>query len=225
MLMQDEWILGFDVREMHYYGDVEAICRDDEYCCGVLRDGIVKPLTVKEFIWCSVFKTSFFPPSDSERLAKGYGIIPLPECTGSNHPLWENLKQMRKYLRRYERSVTRPCWVIAITGLFKKEAASWTDDDYPGYCPTIPDQADRSWKRIGFDIADRDLDCSLTDCGHPHNEADALRARWGPFLNPYNLFDAPGQAMAFRDEVRPCDPGNGRKNYVYCIWLIEEIRK
>ena len=55
----------------------------------------------------------------------------------------------------------------------------------------------RRYDLLGYDVADYDLLCGLTNCGYTPEEAASLAPVWTPLLNKCHLFDNPEDATAF----------------------------
>jgi hypothetical protein len=64
--------------------------------------------------------------------------------------------------------------------------------------PTWPMRVDPDWRRVGWDVVSGVFPSALTNCGYAE-ERDEWRARFGPLLNPFHLFDELPHAFAFRD--------------------------
>ena len=117
-----------------------------------------------------------------------------------------------------------PCWVIAVTILLddcdKRELIRMDELDaiIP---PRIPPEVHPSWLLLGYDVADEGLLSGLSNCGYDpvYDGLESIRARWGPHLNVFHLFNDHSEAYEFKQfsdrRVEEHAPF-----YVYGLWLI-----
>lgn len=218
------WIVGFDGREMSNY-NFEGMKTKTPTFTSFLRDNIVKPLTVDSSIWPSVFNDGHFPHlSDEERKELGLGTIKLPEWTGHNMPLWENLQQLEEYLGENDDEVIKPCWIIAITGTVQAVGLKASPDDWPRVESTSPGVVDSEWSLVGYDVLTKLGESGLTGSCFEGDEANiqSVRDRWGPHLNEYHLFKSVEYGLRFRDFENERYPTDS-PHFVYGIWQIKEV--
>ena len=221
-----EWIIGYDAREMWHH-NFEGMKKQKPTSIGFLRDGIVKPLTVDSSIWPCVFNDGHYPRlSDAEREKIGLGTVQLPEWTGINMPLWENLEKLEKYLAEYETELTKPYWIIAITGLMQDLELKPIKEDWPRFGATNPSTLDTSWQMVGYDIVTRWHECSLTGASYEGSEAylQSLKEKWGLCLNEYHLFKDIDHALEFRAFENDRIPSDS-PHFIHGIWLIRAVNE
>ena len=223
-----EWILGFDAREMWNYEDVQAMGARTATSTGFLRNGIKKGLSVDQSIWGSVFDSGDYPTLvGEERRHVGLGTLKLPDWIGENNPLWENLSDLEKYLKKHELETIKPYWIIGITLISQPEDIKISNSEWPSFEPTIPPIRESSWRNIGFDIADQSMEAHLTGTAFNGDEQyiNALCNRWGPLLNEYHLFREIEHALRFKEEMIETLDQDYMPFFVYGIWLIREVEK
>jgi hypothetical protein len=223
---ENDWLLGFDAREMWYYGDLEGMRTREPGSIGLLRQDIAKPLSVDSSIWASVFNDGqVYGLSDQERREIGLGTIRLPEWIGQNNVCWQHLEELEKYLASHHAQLIRPYWTIGITAAPHGEDVPASTMEGPTFEPTTPAVRHKSWRLVGYDIADKWMEAMLTGPGFEGEEPylRSLQERWRPHLNEYHLFRDVDKALEFREFTTETVPTQA-PFFVYGIWLIKEER-
>ena len=215
--MDEERLLGFDVREMWLDpDDLWDAARRQRY---LLRLDVRKPLSGDTLVWPSAFDSGQgigLPAEQRERLQ--LAGIPLPGYTGPNAGLWENAADMLRFLTDNQ-TTHRTCAVIGVSW--------WPDKDFaeggpfgPYPANTVPAARDPMWTLLGYDVGDGSLLSGLANCGYEPAEAEALRARWAPYLNENHLFTDPARADEFR-AISNQRVSAHAPFFVYGLYLIE----
>lgn len=214
-MAQGDLLLGFDARVT---GPDEAWDerRKRDF---LFRLDVVRPLSIDPQVWPSAF----------DRVG-----VPQPAWVGIFAPLWESLADLRQAvdaglpagsscLAAFAR-VTAVCTPDEQRAL-ETQLRGIHPDGTPGGLPesiSVPAAVEPGWTFLGYDVADLGGLSGLMNCGFvPEIEdADALRARWGPKLNAWHLFDDLGDARVFKDfsnqRVEEHAPF-----YVDGIWIVE----
>jgi len=221
-----EWIVGYDAREMWNYNFEGMKVREPDSIF-FFKPDVVKPLTVDSSIWGCLFNDGHYPQlSDAERQKIGLGTVKLPEWTGPNMPLWENLCQLEEYLALYVAELLKPYWIIAITGLIEDIEVKLSKEEWPHFKSTNPKDIDDSWRIVGYDINTREGECCLTGALHEGSETyiKSQQQRWGQYLNEYHLFNDINNAIEFRNVQNGKTPSDA-PHFVYGIWLIKDIER
>jgi hypothetical protein len=167
-----ETVLGFDAREDFLApGESWSAARRRTY---LLRDDVVKPLSVDALVWPSVLHA-----------------LPVPDCGGVVADLWSDLADLRAALAE------RPAVAHRIV------AVSWITDDatakggprcgHPSAATLGPE-----WELLGYDVADGGCTSGLSGCGYTELERVRLAPEWGPRLSGAHLLRTIEDAFAFR---------------------------
>ena len=194
----DEMVLGFDVRQ------APAPQWDERRRqCYLLRQDVMRPLSVDVKAWPSLFATSH----DS---ADG---IAVPAWVGPNAQLWENLERMRAYLAVEEADLAGAA-IVAVGWLSK---LAFDDPHGPYAQPSQPGEAVRDWRLLGYDVADRWLLSGLCNCGWMPGE---IRSPWPTAeLNEHHLFREPQPAFDFADFTSRRVPEHA-PFFVFSLYLL-----
>lgn len=126
---------------------------------------------------------------------------PAVEAPASPSGFWEDLALLQEAIRQ---KPERP-WIIALA-----------------VEPFEP--VDARWEFLGYDVADSGGSISgLMNCGFlpGHEDVAALRARWGPRLNSWHLFDELTDAAAFKDFSDHRVPEH-KPFFVNGLWRLRE---
>jgi hypothetical protein len=189
----------------------------------LLRLDVVRPSSIDPQVWPSAFDR--------------FGV-PRPAWVGIFAPLWESLAGLRQAvgagippgsscLAAFVRvtAVCTPGERQALETQLRGIVPDGTPDGTPGELPetiSVPAAVEPGWTFLGYDVADLGGLSGLMNCGFvPEVEdVDALRARWGPKLNAWHLFDDLADAREFKDfsnqRVEEHAPF-----YVNGIWIVE----
>lgn len=217
--MIEETLLGLDIRDLG--GGPDYLWDAERRALFLLRVDAPKPLSVDSLVWPSVFDTGQgigLPGPERERLHLA-GVRP-PAYIGPNAGLWEDALHMRQYLQEHL-DEPQPCVMIAVSWVSR---SSFSDGGRfgPYLAPTSPAGIDPHWERLGYDVGDGSLVSGLSNCGYKPDEAQLLRAQWGPRLNESHLFDDPLHAFQFRDAADERVPEHA-PFFVFGLYLIEAI--
>jgi hypothetical protein len=163
-------------------------------------------------VWSSLFETAGcydLPADGRERL--GLTGLALPEWTGVNHGLWEDLAVLRSHLQHVP-----PYWLVAVTVLSARRIGGPVG---PHFAETNPAEIDPDWTFLGWDVADGSRLSALSNCGWPSGVPHYQTARWARSLNDRHLFTAVPDAVAYR---RKCEREirEHRPFFVYGLWHI-----
>lgn len=213
--MNDDRILGFDAREAWMQppaslGDAGnwGTERKENW---LLRSDVARPLSTDCMVWPSVFDVD-------DRLIR-------PEWVGLVQDMWNSLAALGECLDEQWKSGWKPCRIIAVTLDMRTctdgEMQQWQDV----LDPTSPSELDQTWEFLGYDVADRWLLSGLSNCTDS-GESDfvALRARFGPKLNPNHLLSKKEDALEFKSVSNDRVPDHA-PFYLYKLWLIAENRE
>lgn len=193
-----ELLIGFDARESFLkFGDIWDTHRTKQY---LLREDIIKPLSVDVMVWDSVFHVL---------------QVQIPDWVGPKQE-WDNLERLRAFIEG--ENVNRSYWLVA--------TSQWTTTDTKNALEELydikPASPSHEWNLLGFDIADDFLLSGLTNAGYKIAEREILRQHWASHLNQYHLFEDLGIALEFKSltdkRVTEHSPFN-----VYGIYLIEKV--
>lgn len=167
-----ETVLGFDAREDFLApGESWSAERRRTY---LLRDDVVKPLSVDALVWPSVLHE-----------------LPVPDCGGVVADLWNDLADLRAALAE------RPTVAHRIV------AVSWISDDAaakggPPHRDPSPATLGPEWELLGYDVADGGCISGLSNCGYTELERARLLPEWGPRVGGAHLLGTVEDAFAFR---------------------------
>jgi hypothetical protein len=194
----EELMIGFDAREMSI--DFNQAWTDDQKQIFILRQDILKPVTVDTWIWKTVFEVA---------------DIQLPAYVSLRGDLWAELSKLRLFLK--SSAITQPYWVIAVT-----QVGTQTElEEWLYYRDVIkPSEVGDSWKFLGYDIAEETLLSGICDMGYREDEGAFARQKYAPHLNQYNLFTDREIAADFAKWSNQRDPGHGPFR-LYKLYLID----
>lgn len=208
----EEAILGFDAREMFIGPD--KIWGDARRQAYLLRGDVRKVLSVDTAVWPSLFGEGL-PEKERQRL--GVDSVDLPDWTGPNQNLWDDLPRMRASLGQL---AAEPHWIVAVTWVsvdgFSKGAATGG----PYLERMTPSHKNDTWSLLGFDVADSGLISGLSDCIYSDVERSGLQAAWASHLNEHHLFFDVSRALMFSDVAERRVPEHA-PFFVYALWVID----
>jgi hypothetical protein len=212
--MIDEELIGFDAREAGEYDPRWDNTRRQRF---LLRPEVARPLSLDLDVWPTIFDigsletTSRFPPGTSPRGA----------------PLWDNLGLMRGNLD--EQGADPADMVLVAVGWLP--LAGFRDpavvSPYPPGVggpyllePAEPEQPEKSWDLLGYDVADGGWFSGLSNCGYTLEDTDRLREMWGPKLNEHHLFRDHRAAFAFVEVTNARVPEHA-PFHVYSLYRLQ----
>lgn len=206
-------LLGFDAREA-WLPDGGW---DDRRRRSFLLRHVRKPLSIDPAVWRSVF----------DLVARG-----RPPYTGTIHGLWQDLERLEEHLeevRTWPGEIrvaafavhTAACTIEESSALESFLAGVSTGGD-PAPRPP-PANVDPSWSFLGYDVADLAATSALSNMGlvPDLDNIQALRARWGPWLDDHHLFADASQAEAFKNASNRRTPEHA-PFFVIGIWQPKE---
>jgi hypothetical protein len=193
-----ELLVGFDAREAFIdFRDAWETQRVEQY---LLKEDIVKPLSVDDSVWVSVFHVM---------------QIQRPDWVGPLE-LWDSLSRLRVFIESED--VSQPYWIIAASQWATVDKKNALEKSY-NIRPASPSP---EWELLGYDVADDFLLSGLMNAGYWTEERKILSRRWASHLNQYHLFDDFDAATEFKsltdERVREHSPFN-----VYGLYLVERV--
>jgi hypothetical protein len=207
-MRSNEFLLGFDAREM--WLDPQEYWPDSRKKMYLLRDDVVRPLSIDTSVWRDVFD------ADTS--------LQRPQWTGPI--LWDNFATLQEYMDTAWSERTLPYWIIAVT---LQEDLCESEDLQEWYARAsniIPSLRDPAWALLGYDVCDKWLLSGLSNCGYGTNESEIqiLRDTYASDLNEHHLFASIEPATEFRmlsdERVQEHAPF-----FVFGIWLIKQKRR
>ncbi len=182
-------VIGYDARDTRESGP-------PNYGGGyLLRTDILKPLSVDDAIWWSVF--------DREGLE-------VPEWRGPRQNNWESLEALVACAKANELDRFR---IIAITQMPEE------DEGAIGSEVSDPSQVQEGWEFLGYDVADYFLLSGLMNCGYTDEDMVELRERFSDKLNEHHLFTDIATAEEFMLLTDKRVPEHA-PFYVYGLYLV-----
>ncbi len=195
-----ETLTGYDARIPETA--LPALWDADRRGAFLLRD-VPAPLSVDPLAWPSVFDLGHGAGMGAAERAR-LGLAgdgrqrDLPAWIGPHWPLWEDLDELRAYLRTGDGgrpgAPTVGWTLVAVTVCGAGHSSVGPDAGAAGPLARV----DASWRRLGFDVAGDGLISGLSNCGYTAEEAAKLRPAWARSLNAQGLFDRFDSAEAFR---------------------------
>lgn len=202
----DMWIIGYDARVILHRDALNVMDRK---------------ASVDSSIWPSVFNQGEYPElSLSERERVGFGTLSLPEYTGVNHPLWQNLQNLKDYLYLHANDISLSYWIVAVTGLVSGVNLKLNPDDWPRFELAVPESISKHWHLLGYDVNgrfDEDNISWIFPC-NPKGQKEAP-LKWKRLLNAYGLFDFVEDAVEFRKSEDVQTPSDA-PHFVRGIWKV-----
>ena len=87
-------------------------------------------------------------------------------------------------------------------------------------CLATPGKVQESWEFIGFDVSDSGFTSAISNMGFTSDDdIPSLRAKWGPYLNEYHLFDQAENAVRFKEFSNQRAPEHA-PFFVFGLWSI-----
>jgi len=206
-LRVDELVLGYDARE--YWQSFDQTWPQSRKQGFLYKLDVLKPLSADTGVWPTIFA--------SESREEPPGKFGYQHC-------WSFLADVTVAVtREFQVKPLRAWRLIAITLLHggdKLGDVAWTAQ-VPEADPPKPQAV---WLRLGYDVCDFYMLSGLMNCGFLPETEDvvALRAKWGPRLNQFHLFDRLDDAIEFKQfsDVRMKD--DHAPFYVFGLWMIQE---
>lgn len=172
-----ERVLGYDIREA--WCSMERLWPRPRRDLYLLRNDVVKPLSVDVIVWPTVFADGQVEACHLDEPHLGNAGAARPSFVGPCQSLWTDLGAMERA------APLVPSAVIAVI-------ASLDDDEF---IPLRASPAAR-WDSLGFDVADPFLLSGLTNCGRGHDR-EFEREEFGGQLNEHHLFRARDAAVRY----------------------------
>jgi hypothetical protein len=208
-MSHEEWVVGYDARW--------ALTPETP-------DQMDRKASEDSSIWPSVFNNGHYPGmSLTERERIGFGILPLPAYVGINHYLWERLDKLEEYLAGHRKAITKPYWIVAITGLVEEVARKNDPDEWPRFGPATPPSISREWELVGYDVNSRHSEDAVSWMITTVGVQDATVARLVGRLNVYGVFPNLEDAIEFRDHEDSEWPADA-PHVVYGLWKMCEVQ-
>jgi hypothetical protein len=208
----EERLLGFDARVV-----APTDWPTERRNTHLLRPEVVQPGSVDPKVWPSLFDR----PAHVR-----------PSYVGFFQELWEDLEHLRKHLPH---DAAPDLTLLAVT--VQAQQTGWTGqsplapvlgglvyDAFSGLPLPLPyakpANRDPAWRLIGYDVATTTGLTGLSRCGDGVEfDRDELRARYGPRLNGYHLFDDAVVADEFRWQCDKREPALA-PFFVFALWGI-----
>jgi hypothetical protein len=183
-MTMEERMAGFDARELWVPpAKTWPSARRERF---LFRPDVERPLSVDPTVWPSIFETDAKPEHYPHF---GYQLS------------WADLAELQRAAgRRFQSGAIPPFRTVAIT-LFLGDYCARDKVPWESIVPpTDPEAPNPSWKLAGYDVGDAWSLSVLSNAGFRPglDDADALRAQWGPYLNAYHLLDDLDAAIAFK---------------------------
>jgi hypothetical protein len=200
-----ERIIGYDARE---YWLTLAAWNEKRKEGFLYRMDVLKVLSIDTRVWPTIFESENQPePPDR------FGILTS----------WANLSEVRAAVTETFRQKPMKAWrMIAITLLLDshgEDKVPWSKQ----IPPASPDRCGDDWTLLGYDVGDQWMLSALSNCGFRPvlDDVVKLRAKWGPRLNQFHLFENLEDAILFarfsderlRGDHAPC--------FVYGLWIVK----
>jgi hypothetical protein len=198
MNQHTELLIGFDARENFLsFKNLWNAQRIKGY---LLRENLVKPLSVDVMVWDSIFHV--------------LGVS-IPDWVGPRQ-VWNNFEMLNNFIE--ENQVNSSYWLVGITQWMTEFEKTAFEDLYQIKLSV----RSKDWKLLGFDVADYFLLSGLMNAGYSAQERKILRQLWAKYLNQYGLFEDFDTALKFKfltdQRVKEHSPF-----YVYGMYLIDKL--
>jgi hypothetical protein len=203
----EEQLVGYDARE--YWLTMNNSWTEEQKHRFLYRLDVTKPLSVDTRIWPTIF--------ESEGRSIPVEFNGFQDCWADFFTLQNTVAQV------FQENPMRTWKLIAITLLLgycsQEDQAIWLSR-LPA---TNPDRRGIDWGFLGYDIADQWMLSTLSNCGFLPGIDDVpkLRAKWGPRLNEFHLFQNIHDAILFkqfsderlREDHAPC--------FIFGLWIVK----
>lgn len=222
-------VVGFDAREM--WLDVDSQWTQTKKDEILLKQDVLKPLSVDHYVWHSVFSELLEPRLwvSAARKTKYAGAewdSVFSESRKLSAPanyrprrVWRNLASLQAYLEQSWGNVWKPCYLVAVVELMSEESDIENEEEGPE--PVSPDVVDNQWKLLGYDVADYELYSGLFNGVMSADEATQLQHDWKNHLNEYHLFIEPQKAFEYIAVANLRYPSH-TPYYVYALYGVQE---
>lgn len=221
--MYKNLVVGFDIREM--WLDNKDLWPQNRRNRVLLRDDVVKPLSVDNYVWYSVFSEIVEPrlwtsvARDEKYFGTEWNVIfseyhKLSEPDGYRpRTVWRNLIHLREYLNRMWADSWKPCWLVSVIEVLEEDDI----EDQESFDPITPSEVDATWQLLGYDVADYELITGLFEGEIDQN----LSLEWGKYLNEYHLFTEPQKAFEYISAANKRYPSHMPYG-VYALYLVDK---
>ncbi len=220
-------MVGFDAREL--WLDTSSQWNDTMRRRVLLRPDVVKPLSVDNYVWYSVFTEVTVPRiwKDKALQAMYYAEewqsafaesnrLQLPDLYRPRR-VWTNLASLMNYLNQNWKQDWKPCAIIAV------QEVVLADDAQDEEVQIEPQDASKDWTLLGYDVADYELYSGLSDGGITDALSTQIKADWIEHLNEFHLFSNPETAIDYIDFANARNPSH-RPYHVYALYLVQTMR-
>ena len=150
-----------------------------------------------------------------------------PKWIGANYPFWEDLDNLREFIKGNVSRLPAQYDIIACAWL---DPAPDTVASYSETGPHIgpdhevsPAQRDAAWEFLGFDVAEASRDNTYLCYVGPGGLVRGQRTWWSSLLNDHGLFDDIETAWKLVEERRNEYPDD----VPFCLfglWLVSAVR-
>jgi hypothetical protein len=214
-------LVGFDIRWARSKPllDLWPDQRREQF---LLRPDVLIPLSVDRGAWPSRFKLE--AGADPFAGQSGDVIRIEPGLTGPHFQLFDLWDSLSRMLGQYRPIDPADCGIGV--GLLRPEhypegagfdAGEWWRAIHG--TPINPPQPEPAWTVLGYDVANSGFNSAVSNCGMLDEERPALRAAWGPRINPFGVFGTVEDAVAFCTDANQRLADNG-PFYVMELFLI-----
>lgn len=220
-------MVGFDAREL--WLDTSSHWNQMMRHMYLLRPETIKPLSVDNYVWYSVFSEKTIPRIwENKELQAVYHTEEWRHTFSDNNRLqkpdlyqprrvWTNLDSLMGYLKQNWQQDWKPCAIIAIQELML------ADETYSVELQVKPDSIREDWKLLGYDIADYELYSGLCDGEITDRLSTQIKPEWKENLNDFHLFTNPDIALDYISFANARNPSH-MPYYVYALYLVQTVR-
>ncbi|MBF0548856.1 MAG: hypothetical protein HQM08_30835 [Candidatus Riflebacteria bacterium] len=187
-------LLGFDIRRP-LYSWVENFWNKERREKYLINPQTPHPLSVDTCVWPSIFlqsdKEAIFPKPVTKI------SVETKDFRLNNLRLWSDIENMTSFFKKFND-----------LGLHGKSVGFTVFSDTPfeedDYFSAVLEprlkfgDISKSWKLLGYDIADRYFLSGLSNCGFDDAEKKQLSFDWKPKLNEFGLFSDILDASCFK---------------------------
>lgn len=225
-------MVGFDAREL--WLDIDSQWDKNECNTFLLRHDVLKPLSVDDFVWYSVFiekttsriwegkSTQSMYLTDSWKTTFSENrFLEAPDLYQPRR-VWTDLNSLTRYLHQNWQDDWKPCAIIAVQEIINLDTIE--DEENNDFQPRIePNEVQDDWVLLGYDVADYYLYSGLADGGIQDELFSKIKPEWVDNLNDYHLFTNPQTAFDYIEFANIRIPTH-QPFYVYALYLVKSVR-